>query len=61
MRVTSSVLLLKITLGSKGLELKQFLKQIFTHFIDGTDMSISGLDKKLQGRGIFFLKNLFHV
>jgi len=34
--------------GSKGLQLNQFVKQIFAFFIDGTDMSISGFDKKKQ-------------
>ena len=41
-----SVFLLKIFLGRKGLGLQQFLKQMFAYFIDGTDMSISGFDKK---------------
>jgi len=47
----SSVLLLKIVFGSKGLGLQQFLKQIFAFFIDGTDMSISGFDKKKKDKG----------
>jgi len=47
----SSVFLLKIVFGSKGLGLQQFLKQIFAFFIDGTDMSISGFDKKKKDKG----------
>jgi len=47
----SGVVLLKIVFGSKGLSLQQFLKQIFAFFIDGTDMSISGFDKKKTDKG----------
>ena len=32
--------------NSKGLQLMQFTKQMLAFFIDGTDMSISGFDKK---------------
>lgn len=34
--------------GGKGLQLMQFTKQMLAFFIDGTDMSISGFDKKKQ-------------
>jgi len=47
----SSVVLLKIIFHSKGLGLQQFLKQMFAYFIDGTDMSISGFDKKKTDKG----------
>lgn len=40
-----------LVFGSKGLKLPQFLKQIFAFFIDGTDMSISGFDKKKNDEG----------
>jgi hypothetical protein len=39
-------LLPKLKQGGKCLELKNFLKQVFAFFIDGTDMSISGFDQK---------------
>ena len=47
----SNVVLLKVVFGSKGLGLQQFLKQIFAYFIDGTDMSLSGFDKKKTDKG----------
>ncbi len=47
----NSVILLKLALGSKGLGLQQFLKQMFAYFIDGTDMSMSGFDKKKTDKG----------
>ena len=34
--------------NTKGLQLIQFIKQMLAFFIDGTDMSISGFDKKKQ-------------
>lgn len=34
--------------NTKGLQLMQFIKQMLAFFIDGTDMSISGFDKKKQ-------------
>jgi len=37
--------------GGKGLQLYQFVKQMLAFFIDGTDMSISGFDKKKQDEG----------
>ena len=47
----NSIVILKIYFGNKGLILQQFLKQMFAYFIDGTDMSISGFDKKKQDKG----------
>ena len=47
----STVVLLKIFFHSKGLGLQQFLKQMFAYFIDGTDMSISGFDRKKEDKG----------
>ena len=47
----SSVVLLKVVFGNKGLKLQQFLKQMFAFFIDGTDMSIAGFDKKKTDKG----------
>ena len=35
-----------LTSNGKGLQLKQFLKQLFAFFMDGTDMSISSFDDK---------------
>jgi len=47
-----SVTLVPFILQSgKGLQLEQFLKQIFAFFIDGTDMSISGFDRKKKDEG----------
>jgi hypothetical protein len=46
-----SVVILKIIFHSKGLSLHQFLKQMFAYFVDGTDMSISGFDKKKTDKG----------
>jgi hypothetical protein len=37
--------------SNKGLQLSQFLKQMFAFFIDGTDMSISGFDHKKKDEG----------
>ncbi len=31
---------------TKGLQLQQFMKQVIAFFIDGTDMSIAGFDKR---------------
>jgi len=47
----NSVVILKIVFSNKGLKLQQFLKQMFAYFIDGTDMSISGFDKKKTDKG----------
>ena len=47
----SNVVLLKVVFGNKGLKLQQFLKQMFAFFIDGTDMSMAGFDKKKIDKG----------
>ena len=47
----SSTLLSKIKVATKGLQLEQFLKQVFAFFIDGTDMSIAGFDVKKNDLG----------
>ena len=40
-----------LVINSKGLQLQQFLKQMFAYFIDGTDMSISSFDRKKKDTG----------
>lgn len=40
-----------ILFTKKGLQLQQFLKQMFAFYIDGTDMSISGFDHKKNDEG----------
>ena len=50
-KLMSRTLLSLLTLGSKGLGLNQFLKQMFAYFIDGTDMAISCFDKKKRDEG----------
>jgi len=40
-----------ICISRKGLSLKQFIKQMLACFIDGTDMSMSGFDRKKQDGG----------
>ena len=40
-----------ILLSSKGLQLEQFLKQMFAFFIDGTDMTMTGFDRKKRDEG----------
>jgi hypothetical protein len=47
----SSIFLSKIKVHSKGLQLDQFLKQVFTFFIDGTDMSMAGFDARKNDQG----------
>ncbi len=42
---------MKVAFGVKELGLQQFLKQMFAFFFDGTDMSISGFDKKKTDKG----------
>lgn len=37
--------------NSKGLQLQQFLKQMFAFFIDGTNMAISGFDQSKKDEG----------
>ena len=40
-----------LLINKKGLQLKQFLKQMFAFYIDGTDTSISGFDHKKKDEG----------
>lgn len=40
-----------LSMNGKGLQLQQFLKQMFAFYIDGTDMSISGFDNKKNDQG----------
>jgi len=40
-----------LVINSKGLQLQQFIKQMLAFFIDGTDMSISGFDRKKRDKG----------
>lgn len=47
----SGVISSKILIGSKGLQLQQFLKQIFACFLDGTDMTMSGFEAKKTDQG----------
>jgi hypothetical protein len=47
----SNLFLSKIKVHSKGLQLEQFLKQVFAHFIDGTDMSMTGFDTRKNDPG----------
>jgi hypothetical protein len=49
--LVSGVILPKIIVSSKGLQLQQFLKQILACFFDGTDMSMAGFDAKKNDQG----------
>ena len=49
--VANSLLSFLPKFGHKGLQLPQFLKQVFAYFIDGTDMSISGFDSRKADEG----------
>ncbi len=48
--VITGVVLLKLVFAGKGLSLQQFVKQVIAHFIDGTNMSISGFDQKKKDK-----------
>lgn len=48
--ITGTILSLLVT-NKKGLQLSQFLKQMFAFIMDGTDMSISCFDKKKKDAG----------
>lgn len=50
-KVISNMLISLLFINSKGLRLQQFLKQMFAFFMDGTNMSISGFDKKKSDEG----------
>ena len=45
-RLISITLVPFILLSGRGLQLQQFLKQMFAFFIDGTDMAMTGFDRK---------------
>lgn len=47
----SKVLLTKLEIHSKGLQLEQFLKQVFANFLDGTDMTMTGFDSRKNDQG----------
>jgi hypothetical protein len=47
----SCVFLTKIKAHSKGLQLEQFLKQVFANIFDGTDMSMTGFDARKNDQG----------
>ncbi|MBW6481154.1 MAG: IS1380 family transposase [Bacteroidales bacterium] len=47
----SSVLLTKLKLHPKGLQLEQFLKQVFANLFDGTDMTMTGFDARKNDSG----------
>jgi hypothetical protein len=49
--LVSDVILKKIKVNHKGLQLQQFLKQTFACFFDGTDMSMTGFDAKKNDQG----------
>jgi Transposase DDE domain group 1 len=40
-----------VCISRKGLSLKQFITQMLAYFIDGTDMSMSGFDRKKEDAG----------
>lgn len=46
-----AVLVKEIKVNTKGLQLPQFLKQIFAYFMDGTLMSMTGFDTKKSDQG----------
>ena len=49
--LVSGAILKVIKVNPKGLQIQQFLKQIFAYFIDGTDMSMTGFDTKKNDHG----------
>lgn len=50
-KLISFTIISLFSIGTKGLDLHQFLKQMFAFFIDGTDMSISSFDNKKKDEG----------
>ena len=40
-----------LSINKKGLQLQQFLKQMFAFYIDGTDTSIASFDHKKKDKG----------
>jgi hypothetical protein len=49
--LVSIVFLSKLKVYSKGLQLDQFLKQVFANLFDGTDMSMTGFDSRKNDQG----------
>lgn len=49
--VISGTIISLLSINNKGLQLKQFLKQMFAFFMDGTNMSISGFDRLKNDEG----------
>jgi len=45
-RLIEGIVSPQLTLGHKGLKLRQFIKQILAYFMDGTHMSLSGFEQK---------------
>jgi hypothetical protein len=54
-KLISSTLITLLVSNGKGLQLKQFLKQMFAFMIDGTNMSISGFDRLKNDDGYIAL------
>jgi len=50
-KLIANTLISLLLIGNKGLQLHQFLKQMFAFFMDGTNMSISSFDKKKVDTG----------
>ena len=50
-RLISGRLFSLVTKNKKGLQLNQFLKQMFAFFMDGTNMAISSFDQKKDNEG----------
>ena len=50
-RLISGSILSLVSKSNKGLQLQQFLKQIFAFFMDGTHMAISGFDQSKGDEG----------
>ena len=50
-KVISNSIFSFLTKSNKGLKLRSFIKQMLAFFIDGTDMSIAGFDKRKKDKG----------
>lgn len=50
-KLISNTVVSLLSIFTKGLQLQQFLKQMFAFFMDGTNMSISGFDDKKEDEG----------
>ncbi len=64
-KLISSNVLSLVTKNGKGLQLQEFLKQIFAFFMDGTNMAITGFDQlknelpRRKQRGIMLVNIYF--